>query len=242
MGLQYPRRQQQLNRLVQKLGLPSDAPISWQLLDQALTHSTASVDANYEQLEFVGDAVIRLATAEFLWEHYAHLPVGEFAAIRSMLVSDRSLARLAASYGFEHYLQAASSIFRDKAGEESYLAESFEAVLGALYLSTHTLELIRPWLHPHLRQLVEEIRADPARQNYKAALQEWTQGQYKLLPEYRVQETHPPGDRDRFAAEVWLQGECLGRGCGRSIKAAEQAAARVAFLKVMPASHESGDR
>lgn len=232
MVLHYPRRQKQLESLIQKLGLSTNVPISWKLLDQALTHSTADPVANYEQLEFVGDAVIRLAAAKFLWEHYPQLPVGEFAAIRSILVSDRSLARLAALYGFESYLQAAKSTFRDKLGEESRLAESFEAVLGALYLSTHQLDLICPWLHPHLHQLVEEILADPARQNYKAALQEWTQGHYKLLPEYQVQETAAIGADDRFTAEVWLQGECLGEGKGRSIKAAEQAAAQAAFQLV----------
>jgi len=232
MVLQYSRRQKQLESLVQKLGLPSHASISWELLDRALTHSTVSTDANYEQLEFVGDAVIRLVAAEFLWETYAHLPVGEFAAVRSILVSDRALARLAEFYGFDNYLQTAKSAFRDKAGEGSRLAESFEAVLGALYLSTHNFDLIRPWLHPHLHQLVEEILADPARQNYKAALQEWSQGQYKLLPEYRVQEVHTLDTDDRFVAEVWFQGERLGQGRGRSIKAAEQAAAQAAFYVI----------
>ena len=229
MALHYPRRQQQLESLVRKFGLSPDAPIAWELLDLALTHSTASADANYEQLEFVGDAVIRLVAAEFLWQQYAQLPVGEFAAIRSILVSDRTLARLAAFYGFEAYLVAAKSTFRDQAGEASRLAESFEAVLGALYLSTRTLDLICPWLHPHLDQLVEEIRADPARQNYKAALQEWTQAYYKILPEYRVQEVPAAAASDRFSAEVWLQQECLGQGSGRTIKAAEQAAAQVAY-------------
>ncbi|MDX2243568.1 MAG: ribonuclease III [Leptolyngbyaceae cyanobacterium bins.302] len=235
MVLQYPRRQKQLESLVQKLGLPTTAPIAWELLDRALTHSTVSTSANYEQLEFVGDAVIRLVAAEFLWEQYAHLPVGEFAAIRSILVSDRSLARLAALYGFENYLQAAKNILREQAAEEARLAESFEAVLGALYFSTHSFSLIRSWLDPHLHQLVGEILADPARQNYKAALQEWTQAHYKLLPEYRVQETqdaNAANAADRFQAEVWLQGEYLGQGSGRSIKAAEQAAAQAAFLLV----------
>lgn len=238
MPLQYPRRQQQLESLVQKLGLAANAPIQWQLLDRALTHPTAGTEANYEQLEFVGDAVVRLAAAEFLWEHYAHLPVGEFAAIRSVLVSDRSLAALAASYGLDRYLIAANSIFRDKAGAESRFAESFEAMLGALYLSTHTLQLVRPWLDPHFHRLVAEIRADPARQNYKAALQEWTQAQYKLLPEYRVQESDTTELSERFRAEVWLQGQRLGQGTGRSIKAAEQAAAKVAFGAVSRSSDE----
>jgi ribonuclease-3 len=240
MVLQYPRRQKQLESLVQKLGLSTDAPIAWELLDQALTHATASSDANYEQLEFVGDAVIRLMAAEFLWTHYAQLPVGEFAAIRSILVSDRSLARLAAIYNLDSYLQAAKSLLRDTGAEESRLADSFEAVLGALYLSTHNFSLISPWITPYLQQLVDEIRSDPARQNYKAALQEWTQGQYKLLPEYRVAETSPLNESDRFHASVWLQGTCLGEGKGRSMKAAEQAAAQVAFLALSsPASGNS---
>jgi ribonuclease-3 len=104
--------------------------------------------------------------------------------------------------------------------------------LGALYLSTHTLKLIRPWLDPHLQSLAEEIRSDPARQNYKAALQEWTQAHYKALPDYRVTESSDRDLSERFAAEVWFQGQCLGQGTGRSIKAAEQAAAQRAFLAI----------
>jgi ribonuclease-3 len=233
MTLSYPRRQKQLQSLVQKLGLPAQAPVQWQLLDLALTHPTISAQANYEQLEFVGDAVVRLVAAEVLWETYPDCPVGEFAAIRSVLVSDRILAQLAAEYGLELYLLVAGSASTDKAGQETRLADAFEAVLGALYLSTHTLKLVRPWLDPHFKQLAAQIRSDPARLNYKAALQEWTQAHFKVLPEYRVQEISQPRDSvERFTAEVWLQGRQLGQGTGRSIKAAEQAAAQVAFFAI----------
>lgn len=235
MTLQYPHRQKQLQNLVQKLGLPGQTPIQWQLLDLALTHPTVSATANYEQLEFVGDAVVRLATAVFLLETYPELPVGEFAAIRSVLVSDRILAQLAAKYRLEHYLLVSDSALKDKLGQESRLADSFEAVLAALYLSTQTLTLVRPCLDHHFQQLVTEILNDPARQNYKAALQEWSQGHYKTLPEYRVIQARQAQGEDqdqRFTAEVWLQNECLGQGSGRSIKAAEQAAAQVAFTLV----------
>jgi len=233
MTLSYPRRQKQLQSLVQKLGLTAQAPVQWQLLDLALTHPTISAQANYEQLEFVGDAVVRLVAAEVLWETYPDCPVGEFAAIRSVLVSDRILAQLAAEYGLELYLLVAGSASTDKAGQETRLADAFEAVLGALYLSTHTLKLVRPWLDPHFKQLAAQIRSDPARLNYKAALQEWTQAHFKVLPEYRVQEISQPRDSlERFTAEVWLQGRQLGQGTGRSIKAAEQAAAQVAFLAI----------
>ena len=231
MTLSYPRRQKQLQSLVNRLGLPAQAPVKWQLLDLALTHPTVSTEANYEQLEFMGDAVVRLVAAEVLWETYPDCPVGEYAAIRSVLVSDRILAQLADEYGFELYLLVAGSATGDKAGQETRLADAFEAVLGALYLSTHSMELVRPWLDPHFKKLAAQIRSDPARLNYKAALQEWTQAHFKVLPEYRVQETpQPHGALERFTAEVWLQGRRLGGGTGRSIKAAEQVAAQVAFL------------
>ncbi len=240
MTLSYPRRQKQLQSLVNRLGLPAQASIQWRLLDLALTHPTVSPQTNYEQLEFVGDAVVRLVAAEILWETYPDCPVGEFAAIRSVLVSDRILAQLADEYGLELYLLVSSSTATDQAGQETRLADAFEAVLGALYLSTHTLELIRPWLDPHFKRLATQIRSDPARLNYKAALQEWTQGHLKVLPEYRVQETPGPHSlSDRFTAEVWLKGQLLGGGTGRSIKAAEQAAARVAFLALSNAPSRS---
>jgi ribonuclease III len=228
--LPYPQRQKQLETFVNKLGIDVPTSVHWQLLDLALTHPTASASANYEQLEFLGDAVIRLAVAEFLWETYPELPVGEFAALRSVLVSDRTLAQLAEHYGLDRYLLVANSALNDKLGVESRRAESFEAVLGALYLSTHSLVLLRPWLDPHLRRLADEIRTDPARQNYKAALQEWTQAHYKLLPDYRITESPELDLNQRFGAEVWLNQTKLGHGRGRSIKAAEQAAAQMAFL------------
>jgi ribonuclease-3 len=241
MSRVYPRRQRQLESLVQKLGLSLNAPIKWQLLDLALTHPTVSESANYEQLEFVGDAVVRLVAAVVLWEHYPDCSVGDFAAIRSVLVSDRILAKLAREYGLELYLLVAGSATADKNGQESRLADSFEAVLGALYLSTNNIDLVRPWLEPHFQQLTKEIRLDPARLNYKAALQEWTQAQFKILPEYRVSEIHQPQyTQERFLAEVWLHEKMLGKGKGRSIKAAEQAAAKVAYLAVT--EQEVGDR
>jgi len=233
MSLAYPRRQRQLESLVKKLGMLPEAPIKWQMLDLALTHPTVSETANYEQLEFVGDAVVRLVAAVVLWENYPDCPVGDFAAIRSVLVSDRVLAQLAREYGLELYLLVAGSATADKIGQESRLADAFEAVLGALYLSTQNLELIRPWLDPHFLQLAAEIRLDPARLNYKAALQEWTQAQFKVLPEYRVVEVgQPHRNQERFVAEVWLHDKKLGEGKGRSIKAAEQAAAKVAFFAI----------
>ncbi len=245
-----PRRQKQLQQLIQKLGLPTNAPVNWSLLDLALIHPSACEKRNYEQLEFVGDAVIRLVSAEILLETYPEETVGEFAAVRSIVVSDRVLAELADYYGIEPYLIIGSNAKGNPIGRQSWLADAFEAILGALYLSTHNMDLIRPWLDRALQKQSAKVRSDPARENYKDALQEWTQGKYKILPEYKVKENKKPAAREhRFVAEVWLRGlaegetlpvppsesrkdRFLGKGVGRSKKAAEQAAAKEAFLSV----------
>jgi ribonuclease III len=235
MPLQYPRRQQELEKLVQRLGLAAP-PIDWDLFDQALTHSTANPGRNYEQLEFVGDAVVKLAAAEFLLKTYPQLDVGEFTALRSVLVSDRVLAQIADGYGFDRYLVVAASAQSDRAGRYSRLADALEAVLAVLYLTTGNLTLVSPWLDQHFQVLSKEILADPARKNYKAALQNWTQSQLKILPEYRNQEiSYVHDDPARFESSVWVQGECLGQAQGRSIKAAQQAAAQQAYSKLVSA-------
>ncbi len=234
------RRQRQLRTLIQKLGLSDDAPVNWGLLDLALTHPSFSSDANYQQLEFTGDAVIRLAAAEVLMEEYPQESVGALAALRSMMVSDRTLAQWADLYGLEKYMWISPSALGDKTGRQSRLADTFEATLGALYLSTHTMGLVRPWLDEHLRRKAVEIAQDPARQNYKDALQEWTQGKHKCLPDYRVEQlSSAVTDKHRFVAEVWLMGQCLGKGTGPSKKVAEQTAAQEAFFAfVQPRNSE----
>lgn len=229
-----PGRQRQLQNLLSRLGLTTVTSVHWPLLDLALTHPTASSTANYEQLEFVGDAVLRLLMAKLLWENDRSAQVGDWSAVRAALVSDRTLADLAHTYGLKHFLVIGPSAMGDPKGEPSRLADAFEALLGALYLSTQDLTLIEPWLVPKLQQRAAMVRADPTYQNYKAALQQWTQAHFGVLPEYRVQDTHQSGktinENQRFAAEAWIRDECLGNGAGRTIKDAEKAAAKEAYL------------
>jgi ribonuclease III len=226
-------RQRQLEKFIERLGLPSSTVVQWSLLDLALTHVSFSATDNYEQLEFLGDAVLRLFVARHLWTEDHDDTVGQWTAVRSVLVSDRILSDIAYAFGLERFLLVAPSAARDTKGETSRLANTLEAVIGALYLSTHNFELIEPWLKPELEQRAEQVRADPTYQNYKAALQQWTQGHYHLLPEYRVtEEPIPSTPIQRFSAEVWLQGECLGVGTGSSRKAAEKGAAQAAYLKL----------
>ena len=175
-------------------------------------------------------------------ETYPQESVGEFAAVRSILVSDRVLAELAEYYGLEPYLLIGSNATGNRSGRQSWLADAFEAVLGALYLSTHSMDLIRPWLDSTLKARATKVLNDPARFNYKDALQEWTQRKYKILPEYRVKENKEfkpsKASKDentlnhRFVAEVWLEDNFLGKGYGRSKKISEQAAAQEAFFTI----------
>jgi ribonuclease-3 len=233
-----PRREKQLRQFVQRLGLPESVSIQWHLLDLALTHPTVSAEVNYERLEFVGDAVVKLAAAEFLFEAYPEASEGQLSAIRSALVSDRFLSKIADVYGFDRYLLMSNSALADKTGQETRLAAAFEAVLAALYLSTRNLALIHPWLDSHLHEFAEIIRQDPALHNYKGALQAWTQAHYQGLPEYRVTEVGQTyGDTERFVAEVWFQGQIWGQGKGPSKKAAEQAAAQIAFGSLQNLGH-----
>ncbi len=209
------------------------AAVRQDLLRLALVDISSSAAVNNEKLEFLGDAALRLAAAEFLMEAHPDMALGDMSAVRSQIVSDRILATLAKQYNLSRYLVLSRSAAGDKAGTDSRLADTFEALLGALYLSAGNLSLIRPWLDSHFAQLTHTLRTDPARQNYKAALQELTQSHYKSLPTYEVTEisqTH--GDEERFAAKAWFQDQLWGEGKGRSMKMAEQAAAKEAFGKM----------
>lgn len=227
-------RRDQLKQLLQHLGISADERLDWECLDQALTHPSASGERNYERLEFLGDAVLRLAAAEFLMTQYPRASVGELAATRSRLVSDDVLAQIAAQHDLERYMAFSVAARYDLAARQSRLADSLEAILGALYSATQDTQLVHQWLDPHFQALAKQIFQDPALENYKTALQELTQAHYKVLPDYRTQElSQVHGDRERFGAEVWVQGRAWGAGKGRSMKLAEQAAARTAYGKLL---------
>lgn len=235
MTLSTPSRQRQLSKLVSKLGLTDSSAVNWSLLDCALTHPTFSPQ-NYEKLEFVGDAVLRLVASEILLNAYPKMDEGELSGVRAVVVSDRILAQIAARYSLDRYILMGASARCDKVGQETRLAAAFEALLAALYLSTRDFSLIDSWFNDCLRTFADIVQLDPALQNYKGALQRLTQAHYRQLPDYRVFEvgtTH--GDKERFLAEVWLQGRQWGKGKGQSKKAAEQIAAQAALTALQEA-------
>lgn len=231
MAFSSPYRESQLQQFIRKLGFTAQPQIDWLLLDQALTHPSAEPVRNYERLEFLGDAALKLTVSRFLYDQLPTATEGEMSVLRDVLVSDRTLAQIGDRYGLERYLLLGNAILGDMSGRESRIAQALEAVLGVLYLAEPKLSLITVWMHPHLQEMVAAIQNDPALMNYKGALQELTQRDYQVLPDYQVTEVlHPLTQSERFQAEVWVAGQCRGRGTGSSKKMAEQAAAQEAFL------------
>lgn len=230
MAALLPSRQRQLQRCLQKLGLPPSTTLDWQRLDLALTHVSADPVNNYEQLELLGDAVLRLAATECLQALLPAATVGELSSLRSILTSDRTLAQLGEQLGLDSYLLVSNAAREDILGRPARLADALEAVLAALYQETQNLSLIRPWLDPHLQRWADKIRQDPARQNAKALLQELTQAQAKALPRYLTTEQQPiDGHPQRFRSEIWFGETCWATGYGATKKQAEQASARAAY-------------
>jgi ribonuclease III len=230
-----PTRQKALEKFIRRLELQDTETICWSLLDQALLHPSwtnrsQKPDENNDRLEFLGDSVVRLLVSEFLFEVYAEQNSGELTAVRAVLVSDQTFSEWGEQLDLDQFLVIGSSA--DDGGRASRLADCFEAVLGALYLSTGNFSLIRPWLLPLVEKMTQEILNDPTRGNYKAALQELTQAKNTELPEYRLVGQTDEG-KPIFISEVWFWGERWGRGEGPSKKKAEQAAAKEAYLAVM---------
>jgi len=232
-------RRQQLLAFLKQLGLePPAGPTDQQLLplEQALTHTSAGRAYNHEQLEFLGDAVLRLAASEFLEEAQPQLAVGERSRLRAQLVSDRWLAELGEQCGIEAVLRIGAMAAGDQTGRATLRAEACEAVIGALYRIWGDLSPVHRWLRPHWQRSLEELQADPDRHNWKSALQEWSQAQQRGLPSYHCQEvSQRHGDPRRFHSQVSLGNAPLGDGWGGSRRQAEQEAARAALEALRPA-------
>jgi ribonuclease-3 len=234
-----PERHRQLVAFLRSLGLePGNRDLA--PIEEALTHTSAGRPVNHERLEFLGDAVLRLAAAEFIQRHHPDLSVGRCSALRAQLVSDRWLAELGERCGIEALLHLGPMASGDHAGRATVQAECCEALLGGLYESWGAgeggLEPVHRWLTPHWQRSSAELLADPDRHNWKSALQEWSQGQGLGLPSYGCQEcSRVHGDPRRFRCTVEISGHASHIGWGPSRRSAEQEAARAALASVRPA-------
>ena len=226
-----PSRAAELTDLIQRLG--AEVPIEPELLvlvDQALTHVSTGRARNLERLEFLGDAVLRLAATEFIDRHHADLAVGACSNLRAQLVSDRWLADVGAGLAIEQHLLLGRHAQGDRSAQYTLRADATEALIGALYKALGDVEAIHRWLTPHWHSTAQAVLATPYQFNGKTALQEWSQGQGLGLPNYTTEErSHQHGDPERFRCRVSVQDRELAEAKGRSRKEAEQNAAAAAL-------------
>lgn len=207
------------------------------LLEQALTHRSwafenGAVDPN-ERLEFLGDAVLALVVTDEIFHAHPAEQEGRLAKVRSAAVKTGSLAGVARELGLGRFVklgrgEAASG----GADKDSILADTLEAVFGAVYLDrgfATAYDLVQRLFSARL----DELAGRGAALDFKTSLQELAAARHGSLPRYQVADTGPDHEKT-FTAEVIVDGDVVGRGVGRNKKEAEQRAAREAYRRLEP--------
>ncbi len=205
------------------------------LLQLAITHRSYAneqgIPEHYERLEFLGDSVLGLVTADWLYARHPELPEGELSKLKAQLVSRTSLAQHAERLDLGPSLLI--GVGEERSGgrtKASLLADSMEAVFGAIYLDAG-LDDARKAILAMLEQTGEE-RTQLLHSDSKTQLQEMTQALGWDLPEYRLAGAVGPDHSKIFTVECLVGGEVAGRGEGPSKKMAEQKAAAEALNRV----------
>ena len=234
-------RTNKLLELLQTIGLQElNTPKLLNLVDEALIHVSAGQSKNFERLEFLGDAVLRLAATEFIDQHYPALPVGRCSSLRAQLVSDRWLAQLGEQLQLDSLLVLGPKALGDAAARATLQADATEALIGAIYSgSGNNLKPIHQWLTPHWQQTTAKVLARPHLFNGKSILQEWSQAEGLGLPDYTTTEQSTRhGDPERFKSHVQVGTRLSADGFGRSRKEAEQNAAAEAVQRLQDVGSE----
>ena len=212
-----------------------DTGLGPELLERALTHRSYAYEngglPTNERLEFLGDAVLGLIVTDTLFRRYPDLPEGQLAKLRAAVVQMRALAEVARSLRLGSYVRLGrgeeGTGGRDKS---SILADTLEAVLGAVYLDRGLGEA-----DALVHRLFDPVIARSARLgaglDWKTSLQELTAAEIMGVPEYHVEESGPDHQKS-FRASVRIAGRTYGEGEGRSKKEAEQQAAEAAWTSI----------
>ncbi len=213
------------------------------IFQEALTHRSFAYESSdagnvrdNERLEFLGDAVLGLAISHFLWYRFPNYTEGDLSRLRSALVNERELARVAERWDLGSFIRLGKG--EEQTGgrrKSSILAGAVEAVLGAIYLDggwDAVLKVVEKQIIPLLPAFSLEDPIREIRWDYKTRLQEWMQAQFKKTPVYRLDREEGPDHDKVFYVSVLMGNEVLARGKGKSKKEAQQNAAQVAYIKL----------
>jgi ribonuclease-3 len=221
-----------LASLQQSLGISFNDP---SLLEQAVVHSSyvnenpGLAPVSNERLEFLGDAILGLVTAEKLYRDFPHFSEGEMTKLRAALIRRDTLARMARAANLGDYLYLGKGEEASGGrGKSANLAGALEAIIAAVFLD-QGLTAARDFV---LRLLVPElpkVTSQGAGIDYKSQLQELVQAEHQLIPAYHIVEATGPDHAKEFTIEVKAGNTVLGRGSGKSKKTAETEAACAAL-------------
>jgi ribonuclease III len=221
-----------LTQLQLKIGIRFSDPA---ILDLALIHSSyinekpGLAPISNERLEFLGDAVLGLVIAERLYEGYPEAAEGELTRLRSALVRRETLAQMARLINLGDYLHL--GIGEEAGGGRDKpvnLAGALESVIAAIYLD-QGLEISRTFILKLFGPEIDKQARQGAGTDYKSRLQETIQARHQLTPIYQLVGAVGPDHDREFTIEVRVGNTVLGRGTGKSKKAAEMEAARAAL-------------
>ena len=206
-------------------------PKSQELYKSAFSHSSYSnehkVKNNYERLEFLGDAVLDLVVADYLYNHFKDTE-GEMTKLRASYVCENANYAYSTSLGLEKYILVGHGEEKEHL-KKAIVADIFEALMGAIYIDLGyatvrkvILDIIVPFINDEKIIFFSD---------YKSSLQEFVQTEQKSLEYLLINEEGPAHDK-RFTVNVTIDGIVYGSGIGTSKKEAEQEAAREALEKM----------
>lgn len=208
-----------------------------QLFEQAFTHrsflnETKSKSPSNERLEFLGDSILSFVVSDHFYREYEDFNEGTLTNLRSQLVNTKSLAETALELDFGRFLKLSKGEEESQGRQnQSLLADSFEAYIGALFLD-QGLEAASMFIKATLIPKADSIIEKKDFKDPKSLFQEHVQSQAHAAPSYKVLFEEGPSHAKIFTVAVYVKDKLLGQGTGKSKQEAEENAAKQALEKI----------
>jgi len=214
------------------------------LLKNALLHKSLGNERkeyknqNNERLELLGDAVLDLIVAEYLYKNYKNASEGTIAKLKAMVVSEPILAKISRQIGVGKFLMLSrGEVMSGGRNRESILADSFEAILGAVYIDSN-LDEARVFALSHIKQYIDHIEENEDILDFKSILQEYVQKEFRTVPTYELLAERGPDHMKEFEIQV-IVGNYKEKAVARNKKKAEQLSAKALCIKLGVKYHEA---